>query len=242
VQERLRVAKELFDESQLAGPSHTDHRMPWIILQGAGHMVGVGCGLDGLEREVLDHRKGKPSFLGTAGAEAKANADFLASLGVPTRCLCPESLSYNTLGNAYHARARFVEPYKLRRAVVVTNRFHMPRAKRIFEAIFRIPQEVSGRGRKFNIAVSFHAVPDLGIPPSSMRARMEYEKTAQEWFERMSSTFTCMDSVNTFLKAGQPNTGLLIPDDDSEGALSQRGPDRPSALLLADDGVPVPLD
>jgi len=212
--------------------------MPWVILHGAGHLVGVGSGLEGLER------KGKAGSVGgTAGAEATANADFLASLGVPVRCLCPESLSYNTLGNAFHARARFVEPYRLGRAVVVTNRFHMPRVRRTFEAIFGLPQEVSGRGWKLNTSVSFRAVPDLGIPPSAMRARMEYEKTAQEWLERMMPTFTCMDSVNTFLKAGQPNTGLLTAAyDESEGALQQHSADRPSALLLADDGMPVPVD
>ncbi|CAK0871654.1 unnamed protein product [Prorocentrum cordatum] len=239
VQERLRVAHELFFQSRRLGPSDTDHGMPWVLLQSAGHLVEVGSGLEGLEAEADRRGKAHASFAHTAGLEATANANFLAKLGVPAQCLRQDVLSYNTLSNAYHARARFVEPWKLRRAVVVTNRFHMPRARHTFETIFALPQEVNEKGGKLNIAVSFRDVADLGIPPSAMRGRMEYEKSSQEWFERMKTTFTCMDSVNTFLKASQPDTGLMYLDGDSEGAMQQHGAVRPHGLLLADDGVPA---
>jgi hypothetical protein len=49
-----------------------------------------------------------------------------------------ENVSLDTIGNAYHCRTMHTDPAGLRNLVVVTNAFHMPRTRAIFDAVFAL--------------------------------------------------------------------------------------------------------
>lgn len=75
--------------------------------------------------------------------EAQDNARFLIDRGVPPSHILEESVSLETVGNAYFARVLHTETRGLRRLAVVNNRFHMPRAQAVFDHVFRVPPTAS---------------------------------------------------------------------------------------------------
>ncbi len=57
----------------------------------------------------------------------------------PPSQLLEESVSLETVGNAYFSRALHTDVRGLRRLAVVNNRFHMPRTRAVFEHVFSLP-------------------------------------------------------------------------------------------------------
>lgn len=71
--------------------------------------------------------------------EAADNAASLLSLGVSPSHLLEESVSLETVGNAYFTRLLHTEVRGLRRLAVINNHFHMPRTRAVFEHVFSVP-------------------------------------------------------------------------------------------------------
>ena len=71
--------------------------------------------------------------------EAADNARWLVGAGVPPSHVLEESTSLETVGNAFFVRVLHTDVRGLRRLAVVNNRFHMPRARAVFEHVFGIP-------------------------------------------------------------------------------------------------------
>eukprot|EP00966_Prymnesium_polylepis_P250536 5793506-Prymnesium_polylepis.1 len=71
--------------------------------------------------------------------EAQDNAHWLMLHGVPPDAVLEESVSLETVGNAFFARVIHTDVRSLRKLVIVNNRFHMPRARAVFEHVFRVP-------------------------------------------------------------------------------------------------------
>jgi len=70
--------------------------------------------------------------------ESSAAAKYLTDRGVPERSIITESCSYDTIGNAFFSRVIHAEPARLRRLLVITSDFHLPRTQRIFEWIYAL--------------------------------------------------------------------------------------------------------
>lgn len=71
--------------------------------------------------------------------EATSSAKKLIKMGVPPDSVFEENISLDTLGNAYFLRAIHVEPARINKLIVVTNDWHMPRVRAIFEFVFSLP-------------------------------------------------------------------------------------------------------
>ena len=71
--------------------------------------------------------------------EAGDNAKYLLQRGVDAAKLLEESVSLETVGNAYFTRVLHTDVRALRKLVVINNRFHMPRTRAVFGHVFRIP-------------------------------------------------------------------------------------------------------
>lgn len=59
--------------------------------------------------------------------EAQDNARWLINQGVPPESLLEESVSLETVGNAFFTRVLHTDVRSLRRLAIINNRFHMPR-------------------------------------------------------------------------------------------------------------------
>lgn len=69
----------------------------------------------------------------SATSEAEAMRQFMADLGVPKETMVLENRSRNTSQNAEYS-AEFLAEEGVNRIILVTSAYHMPRAKRLFEA------------------------------------------------------------------------------------------------------------
>ena len=83
--------------------------------------------------QVIVSGKGRDNFL---VLESKAMADYLVNRAIPEGSILQESLSTDTIQNAYFTWLLYMEPQDIREFTVVTNAFHLKRAEHIFNWVF----------------------------------------------------------------------------------------------------------
>jgi uncharacterized SAM-binding protein YcdF (DUF218 family) len=138
----------------------------------------------------------KPPPLDSQGypiLESVAAARYLARAGVPAPCILPETISLDTIGNAYFARVQHTEPLGLRRLHVITSAFHLPRTQAIFAWIFQLSPPV------IPYQLTFEAVPNIGIPSVALAARQQREATSLEQVCYLSIQLTTLAAVHHWL-------------------------------------------
>lgn len=93
----------------------------------------------------------KPPPLDARGfpiTEAAAAARYLGEThNISLAHVVEEGFSLDTIGNAYFLRAVHAGPAQWRSLAVVTNRFHMPRTRRIFQWVFGLDRGGEGKGK-----------------------------------------------------------------------------------------------
>ncbi len=61
--------------------------------------------------------------------------------GVDAKHILEESVSLETVGNAYFTRVMHTDIQGLRNLCVVNNRWHMPRTRAVFSHVFAVPPD-----------------------------------------------------------------------------------------------------
>jgi hypothetical protein len=125
--------------------------------------------------------------------ESVAGARWLAAHGVDPARLRAETCSYDTLGNAYFARRLHVDPLGLRRLLVITSAFHLPRAQAVFTWIFGLEPPPGG------YALSFAATPDDGLEPELLAARQAKEQAALAALPALQARLTSLPALHEWL-------------------------------------------
>jgi hypothetical protein len=140
----------------------------------------------------------KPPPLDTHGfpiLESVAAAHYLHQRGIEGARILPETVSLDTIGNAYFARVQHVEPLQLQRLHVITSAFHLPRAQAIFEWIFSLPPLTT------DWQLTLEAVPDVGLAGAALQARYEREQTSLATFRTLEGRFSNLAAVHRWLYA-----------------------------------------
>jgi uncharacterized SAM-binding protein YcdF (DUF218 family) len=107
--------------------------------------------------------------------EAAAAAKYLLSQGVVETDMLEESLSLDTIGNAYFLRTLHTDVLGIRRLVIVTNDWHMARTAAIFRSIFDLqPLHSPICGGPSEYVIDTVAVDD-GLPKAHLVARRQRE-------------------------------------------------------------------
>ena len=102
--------------------------------------------------------------------EATSAALWLVGNGVPPEYVLREYSSYDTIGNAYFARAQHCDVARLGSLLIITSAFHYPRTVAVFEWVFGLPPR---NGVEYSLA--FESVPDEGIDNEVIAARAARE-------------------------------------------------------------------
>ncbi len=140
----------------------------------------------------------KPPPLDATGRpldEARVAAEYLLKHGAPARRILMETMSLDTIGNAFFARLLHTDPLGLRRLLVITSEFHMPRTRRIFESVYELDYEI-GEEIPIPYRLDFHATPDTGLPEKTLRARLEKEKQSLLEFEQFMRGVEDMETLH----------------------------------------------
>lgn len=90
------------------------------------------------------HKPPPRDELGFPIAEATAGARVMVKkYKVPPQDIREESWSVDTLGNCYFLRTLMIDPASYDKVIVITNDWHMPRSRAMFEHCFSLPSENS---------------------------------------------------------------------------------------------------
>jgi len=146
-----------------------DHTLPpWVLprferalaLRRAEFVLPLSAG--------SPHRPSPFTAQGGPVFEAHVGAEWLVARGVPEDRVLPESLSFDTIGNAFFARLLHTDPRGLRRLHVITSEFHLPRARAIFDWVFGLD------GAEYRL--TYEGAPNAGLSLAVLAARQEKER------------------------------------------------------------------
>jgi uncharacterized SAM-binding protein YcdF (DUF218 family) len=121
--------------------------------------------------------------------ESRKGAEYLVNFGLDPGKILTEICSYDTIGNAYISRLLFAEPLNLKRILVVTSEFHMPRTKAIFEWVYHLPPS------PIEYQLAFNNTPDVGLSSQFLTARVEREMNS---LSNLKSTQKIITNLNEF--------------------------------------------
>ena len=107
------------------------------------------------------------------------NARYPLQRGVQATHLLKESVSLETVGNAYFARVMRTDVRGLRKLAVINNHFHMERTRHVFSHVFSLPP-LDGQPEAA-YTLDFVAVDDR-LPDDVLEARLAEEATAAARF------------------------------------------------------------
>ena len=107
--------------------------------------------------------------------EAADNAQYLLQRGVPAERLLEESVSLETVGNAYFTRLLHTDVRALRRLAIVNNHFHMERTRHVFGHVFAVPPREGEPPATYEL--DFVEVEDR-LPEDVLKARLQKEAVA----------------------------------------------------------------
>ncbi len=138
------------------------------------------------------HRSPPVDERGFTICESVAGAKYLISKGIPADRILTETHSYDTIGNAFFARVIHTDPRRLRRLLVVTSEFHMPRTRAIFDWLFALTPS-------FGYELVYDAVSDAGIDTTAASVRQAKEARSLEGFRRTSSAISTLADAHRWL-------------------------------------------
>jgi hypothetical protein len=128
--------------------------------------------------------------------EARGGAAYLVGRGVDPRRILLEECSHDTIGNAYFSRVVHAIPRGLRRVLVITSEFHMPRTAAAFEWIYRL--QAPGP----SCSLDFESVPDVGIASDSLSARLAKEAAGLDGLRALARRIDTLASLHEWLFTG----------------------------------------
>jgi len=103
--------------------------------------------------------------------------------GIPPEQILTETHSYDTIGNAFFSRVLHVDPLGLRRLLIITSDFHLPRTEAAFRWVYGLEPAASPYD------LHFEGVADPGMDPEVLRERESRERLAGEK-ERLEGELT----------------------------------------------------
>jgi hypothetical protein len=123
--------------------------------------------------------------------ESVASAVYLLKLGVPKELILTETVSFDTIGNAFFSRVIHIDPLGLTRLLVITSDFHLARTRTIFRWVYSL----SGGDH----ALTFQGTPDVGISQATLHARIEKERRSLKSLKEGMSEITTLKQLQQWL-------------------------------------------
>lgn len=125
--------------------------------------------------------------------ESVAAANYLTQKGISPEKILVETSSYDTIGNVYFSRMIHIDPLHLKRLLVVTSEFHMPRTQAIFEWLYGLD------GLPQDYHLEFQVVTDEGIDVKLLDARRAKEAKSLKNVRALAQRILTIQDFHTWL-------------------------------------------
>ena len=119
--------------------------------------------------------------------ESTVAARMLLAHGIAPHRILYETVSLDTIGNAFFALLLHVRPLGLKNLLIITSAFHLPRTEAIFRWIFGLD------GNKDAYHLTFEVVENIGLNDGVLTARKARE------VQSLALLSTTMQTINTFI-------------------------------------------
>lgn len=125
--------------------------------------------------------------------EAVAGAQYLVRAGVPPNRVLTETSSHDTIGNAYFSRMHHADPMQLRRILVITSDYHLPRTIVAFTWVYHLTPVATAR------QIHFRSVADEEIDASILKARQQRERKSLKALKDLTQRLTTLKDFHRWL-------------------------------------------
>lgn len=156
-----------------------------VCIQQGAYLVALSAGTT--HRPPPADKNGFPIFESTAGAR------YLMEAGIPPEQILTETQSYDTIGNAFFSRVLHVDPRGLRRLLIITSDFHLPRT----EAVFRWVYGLEPKALRYDLR--FEGVADPGMDPEVLREREGRERKSLDETAELARRLTGLAEFHRWL-------------------------------------------
>ncbi|MBT4604944.1 YdcF family protein [archaeon] len=109
--------------------------------------------------------------------DATVMANILIEQGVPKEKILLEQFSKDTIANAVFTRLLITDHLKLKKLLVITSDFHMPRSKIICDKVFNLNPNT------MNYQLEFLTTENTGMPEDMLAIRTKKEQQRIEMFQ-----------------------------------------------------------
>lgn len=116
--------------------------------------------------------------------ESVAAADYLIDKGISRERIRADTVSLDTIGNAFFARLLFCEPMNLKKIAIVTSEFHMSRTKLVFDFVFGL------KNLDFDFDLDYYSVSDSVTEQGLLNAKQLKEEESIESFMKIMPKFS----------------------------------------------------
>jgi uncharacterized SAM-binding protein YcdF (DUF218 family) len=165
-------------------PTWVTERLDRAIERWTGEYIIPSSAYTVYRPPVLDSR-GFPLLEGTVCSE------YLQRHGIPADRILPENSSFDTIGNAYFTRTVHCDQQELRRLLVITSEFHMPRAREIFDWVF-------GMAPSF-YSLEYDSTPNTAMEPTALEARRRKEAASLLHLQSTKRRITRLQDLHVWL-------------------------------------------
>ena len=97
--------------------------------------------------------------------DARVMNNILISKGIEPNKILTESFSLDTVGNAIFTKLLITDPLQLKKLLIITSEFHMPRSKVYFNKIFNLDDQTQ------EYQLDFLATDNIGMDQDHLAAR-----------------------------------------------------------------------
>jgi uncharacterized SAM-binding protein YcdF (DUF218 family) len=167
-------------------PSWVQRRFDRAVrIQQGEYIVALSAGTT--HRPPPADKNGFPIFESVAGAR------YLMDAGIPPEQILTETHSYDTIGNAFFSRVLHVDPLGLRRLLIITSDFHLPRTEAAFRWVYGLEPAASPYD------LHFEGVADPGMDPEVLRERESRERRSLDETAVLARELTRMAEFHQWL-------------------------------------------